>query len=376
MDPYKRHKIVWQTLTGPLDLLLKAKFKLSHEDLEAEGPMLLVSNHVCAWDPLFVAMSLRKRPAYYVASEHLFRLGPVTKLLQYLVEPIPRRKAASGSDTVRACLRHLKAGRSVALFAEGEQCWDGLSQSVFPATGKLARTSGASLATFRIEGGYLSCPRWCRHARRGAVHVRPVKVYPPEQLKAMTPKEIDEAINRDISESAWERQRINPVPYRGKRRAERLERMLYLCPRCGKIGGLRSEGDRLFCSCGGEWRYTEYGLFAPGIPFPNLAAWDAWERERLRQRDFSHGEALFSDLDLELRRVGPDHAESFLTRGVLRQYEDRLECGGYVFPMESISDMAAVLCKLLLFSFEGQYYQIRTDRCVNIRKYYEFWKVK
>ena len=139
---------------------------------------------------------------------------------------------------------------------------------------------------------------------------------------------------------------------------------------------IEQDGDRLFCSCGGEWRYTEYGLFVPGIPFPDLAAWDAWERERLRQRDFSHGEALFSDLDLELRRVGPDHAESFLTRGVLRQYEDRLECGGYVFPMEKISDMAAVLCKLLLFSFEGQYYQIRTDRCVNIRKYYEFWKVK
>ncbi len=376
MDPYKRHKLVWKTLTGPLDLLLRAKFGLRHEDLDAEGPVLIVSNHVCAWDPLFVAMCLRKRPAYYVASEHLFRLGPVTKLLNWLVEPIPRRKAASGSDTVRACLRHLKDGRSVCLFAEGEQCWDGLSQDIFPATGKLARTSGASLATFRIEGGYLSCPRWGKHARRGAVQIHPVKLYPPGQLKTMTPKAIDEAINRDISENAWERQRVRPIPYRGRRGAERLERLLYLCPGCHRIGGLRTEGDRLFCSCGREWRYTEYGFFAPGLPFSDLAVWDAWEREQLRQRAFEHGEALFSDLDLELCRIGPGHEESYLTRGVLRQYEDRLECGGYVFPLDKISDMAAVLSKLLLFSYEGQYYQIRTRRGVNIRKYYEFWKVR
>ena len=376
MDQYERHRRVWRILMGPLRWYLKRKFNLSYEELQVDGPVLLVPNHVCAWDPLLVAMSSPGKPLYYVASEHLFRLGFVTKLLEYLVEPIPRRKATTGSDTAKACLRHLRAGRSVCLFGEGEQCWDGISQQVFPATGKLARVSGATLVTFKIEGGYLSLPRWGKGIRRGRVRTHAVNVYPPEQLRSMTPQQINEAIERDIFEDAWQRQDIEPVAYRGRRKAESLEKMLYLCPACGRIGGLSTAKDWLRCACGSEWQLTETGFFQPETPFHHLADWDRWEREQLRKRDFPHGELLFSDADMVLTRVDAGHRETSLGCGALRQYEDRLVCGEQAFAMERITDMAAVLAKLLLFSYEGAYYEIRSRSGANIRKYYEFWKVR
>ena len=162
MDPYTRHQKAWHILYPVLRPWICRKFNLTHEDLHVDGPVLLIPSHTCAWDPLLVAMSLPGKQVYFVASEHLFRMGLVSRLLEWVVAPIPRRKASSGADTAKACLRHLKAGHSICLFAEGEQCWEGHSGTVFPATGKLAKSSGATLVTFRMEGGYLSLPRWGR----------------------------------------------------------------------------------------------------------------------------------------------------------------------------------------------------------------------
>ena len=375
MDPYRRHVWIYRFLSVLVRPVLRAKFNLSGEKLQADGPFLLVSNHVTGWDPLLVGVCLGGRQAYFVASEHIFRLGLLTKVLHWLLAPIPRRKASTGMDTVKACLRHLHAGHSVCLFAEGEQCWDGRTGPIFPATGKLAKSSGAALVTFRLEGGYLSLPRWGKHICRGAVHGHPVGVYSPKELKKLSPQEINALIERDIAEDAWARQRQRPVRYRGKRRAEGMERALYACPGCRRIGTLRTDRDRVFCPCGFERRYTEYGFFEPREPFETLADWDLWQRELLRARDFAHeGDLLFQDEGLELKRVQSDHREELLALGTLRQFEDRLECADWRFPLPEIRSMAMVQAHLLLFSSGGNYYQLRSSTGVNLRKYLEIWK--
>ena len=375
MDPYRRHVWIYRFLSVLVRPVLRAKFNLSGEKLQADGPFLLVSNHVTGWDPLLVGVCLGGRQAYFVASEHIFRLGLLTKVLHWLLAPIPRRKASTGMDTVKACLRHLHAGHSVCLFAEGEQCWDGRTGPIFPATGKLAKSSGAALVTFRLEGGYLSLPRWGKHICRGAVHGHPVGVYSPEELKKLSPQEINALIERDIAEDAWERQRQRPVRYRGKRRAEGMERALYACPGCRRIGTLRTDRDRVFCPCGFERRYTEYGFFEPMEPFETLTDWDLWQRELLRARDFAHeGDLLFQDEGLELKRIQSDHREELLALGTLRQFEGRIECADWRFPLPEIRSMAMVQTHLLLFSSGGNYYQLRSSTGVNLRKYLEIWK--
>ena len=375
MDPYRRHVRIFRALAVLVRPVLRVTFNLSAEQLQAEGPFLLVSNHVTGWDPLLVGVCLGGRQAYFVASEHIFRLGLLTKVLNWLLAPIPRRKASTGMDTVKACLRHLHAGHSVCLFAEGEQCWDGRTGPIFPATGKLVKSSGASLVTFRLEGGYLSLPRWGKHICRGAVYGHPVGVYSPEALKKLSPQEINALIERDIAEDTWARQRQRPVRFRGKRRAEGMERALYACPACRRIGTLRTERDRIFCPCGFKRTYTEYGFFEPRDPFETLADWDRWQSELLQSRAFEHeGGLLFQDVGLELKRIHADHSEDLLGRGTLRQYEDRLECAGLRFPLAEIRSMAMVQAHLLLFSCGGDYYQLRASGGVNLRKYLEIWK--
>ncbi len=376
MEPYLRHQKIWRGLYALAHRWICRKFNMTHEDLHVEGPVLLIPNHVSAWDPLLVAMSLRDKQVYYVASEHIFRLGFVTKLLEWLVGPIPRRKASSGADTVKACLRHLRAGHSICLFAEGEQSWDGLTQPIFPATGKLAKSSGASLVTYRLEGGYLSLPRWGRGVRRGRVYGHPVRIYSPDELKTMSPSEINEAIQRDIFEDAWQRQREEPVSYRGKKPAEGLEKALYLCPACRRIGTLRTKGDRLSCSCGLSVRYADTGFFEPAEPFATIADWNAWQKEALHALDRTGEDPLFCDTDMRLSRIDVSHREEELGLGELRQYADRLSCCGQDFPLAEVGNMAMVQDHLLLFTCGESYYQIRSEHGANLRKYLDLWKEK
>ena len=376
MEASCRHQKIWRILYRLLIPYVKRKFHLHWETLSVDGPVLIVPNHVSAWDPLLVAACLPHKQVYFVASEHLFRLGLVTKLLNWLVAPIPRRKASIGTDTVKSCLRHLRAGHSVCLFAEGEQTWDGLNIPVFPATGKLVKSAGVTLVTVRIEGGYLSLPRWGKSVRRGQVYVHPVGVYPPDALINMSPQEINALIDRDIAEDAWQRQREQAVAYHGRRIAEGLETALYLCPSCRKISSLHTRYDRLFCSCGFSLRYTETGFFAPQEPFATIAEWDRWQRKSLHERLSAAEGLLFSDPSVSLSRIDAGHCESVLGSGELQQYKDRLCCAGLEFPLASISYMAMVQADLLLFSCENAYYQLQTRGRVNLRKYLEIWKEK
>ncbi|MBQ9459307.1 MAG: 1-acyl-sn-glycerol-3-phosphate acyltransferase [Oscillospiraceae bacterium] len=376
MDEHARYEKKWHILNRLVCPWVVSRFHMDAEPIRAEGPILLICNHVTAWDPLLTAAALGcDKQAYYVASEHIFRKGLASRALQWLLAPIPRRKGASSLETVKLCLRHLHAGHSVCLFAEGEQTWDGRSIPVVKGTGSLARACGATLVTYRLEGGYLSLPRWGRGLRRGRMRGRVVGVYPPDTLKSMRPDAVNELIDRDIREDAWERQREEPAAFRGRRPAERLEQLLYLCPGCRRIGTLHSSRDRLRCGCGLSLRYTETGFFEPQTPFPDAPAWEDWQRERLRARDFlraGQDGALFADEGVTLSLVG-GRRDKTLARGRLALYEDRLDCAGRSFALAEITEMAMTR-NMLLFTHGGAYYQLRGGKTVNFRKYLELWK--
>ena len=375
MDPAKRHQVCWRLAYTLLHRPIERIFNLTHVDVEPEGPCLVIANHVTDYDPLLVAMSFPRTDLYFVASEHLFRKGLISRILLWAMSPIPRRKGSQGTDTVKACLRHLREGHSVCIFAEGDATWDGRSAKVFPATGKLARASGASLLTYRLEGGYLARPRWSRTIRHGRLFGHAVQLYSPEELKTMRAGDITASIDRDIWEDAWARQRKERVFYRGKRLAEQLELALFCCPRCGRFGTLHSRHDRLFCDCGLSLCFDVSGFFYSPEPFETIAEWEDWQQQALKDRTVTDGEAVFSDDDLILSLINSSHREKQVARGKLVLYPRELCINDYVFPLGQIDNMAMVQKRRLLFSFDGQYYELCSSASVNIRKYLSWWKI-
>ncbi len=369
MKSSNRHnKILNRLLAILLGPFLRLIFGFSYKKNKLTGPTLVVSNHVTNFDPLLVSICFPKDHMHFVASEHLFRKGFVTKFLRYVFDPIPRRKGTSGADTAMACMRKLKEGRSVCLFAEGECTWDGVTNEIFPATGRLARMANATLITFRLEGGYLTAPRWGKGVRRGKMTGRIMGIYTPEDLKAMDKNAITGLIQRDIFEDTWENQAKAPVRYRHRRRAENLQTVLYGCPKCNRIGHLSTKKSTLSCDCGASWTYTELGTFAPTAPFENIRQWDTWQRTLLSR------DSVLSDPDVTVMELLEAHQQLLLAQGDLKLAQGKLCCGDLAIPLEEIDDMALVQSRILLVSVGSRYYQFRAKKPACLRKYLAVWK--
>ncbi len=374
MDEHARHLKIWKLLYGTAGPWIRRRFRFSFEPILAEGPLLVVANHVTSWDPLLIALALNRKQAYFVASEHIARTGLAARILKWGAAPILRPKGAAAMETVRQCVKHLRAGHSVCLFAEGEASWDGRNVPVVSGTGTLARLTDATLVTYRLEGAYLSLPRWGRGLRRGRVTGSVAGIYSASELKGMSSEEVNALLDRDIRVNAWERQDKDPVSYRSPHPAEYLERLLYLCPGCHGISTLHSHGSMLDCSCGLRLRFTDTGMLSPASPFRTLAEWEDWQKEELLAGRFTLAGAeglLFRDEGLSLTKIGTDHSQEVLGSGDLCLYRDRLVCAGRAFALDSIQESAMAQHNTLLFTGADGYYQIRCKGRVNLRKYLE-----
>ncbi|MGI5937086.1 MAG: lysophospholipid acyltransferase family protein [Oscillospiraceae bacterium] len=341
MKGRRRHLIVWKLFRWAASPWLRRKFNFEPIPADVEGPYLILANHNTDWDPFLVALSFRQH-MYFVASEHIFRWGLLSRLIRWLFDPISRLKGTLATDTVMAVMRRLRRSFNVCLFAEGNRSWNGVTCDILPSTGKLARICGATLVTYKLEGGYFTSPRWGVSLRRGKMRGYVVGVYPPEVMSKMTVEEINALIKRDLFEDAYARQQENPVPFKGKRIVEALETTLFICPKCRKIGTLKSRDDRISCDCGLNLRFTEYGFFEGDyLPFDNITDWDRWQAQQLCQLVQSGGdEPLFTDNNIDIVEILDKHKYVRLGRGQLKLWRDRLEFAGQAFPLKDITGIS------------------------------------
>ncbi|MBR4952908.1 MAG: 1-acyl-sn-glycerol-3-phosphate acyltransferase [Oscillospiraceae bacterium] len=365
----KRHLVVWRILRTLLKPWIIHKFNFKSEIYNVDGPYLVLCNHNTDWDPLIVSTAFPNQ-MYFVASEHIFRWGFVSRIIHWLVAPISRLKSRTGASTVMTVMRKLRDGANVCIFAEGEKSWNGITCPIADATGKLVRASGASLVTYRLEGGYFTHPRWAKTHRRGKMCGSVVGIYTPEMLKAMNPDEINDIINRDLYEDAYERQNEQQIAYNGKSLAEGLEKALCLCPECGKLETMRSRGNKFFCTaCSFETTYTPEGYFTDGR-FKTVREWDEWQQQQFEQLSCkAENGSIFSDEEFELLSFSTSHATVSLGKGDLTLYPDRLICAGEEWNIDEISGIALHGNQKLNLSAGDKDYEIVPRKTCCTRKY-------
>lgn len=371
MEHHRRHVLFWKLARFIAAPWLRRKFNFTPQIADVKGPYLVLANHTTDWDPLLVACSFPEQ-MYFVASEHIFRWRFTARLIRWLVDPIARLKSRTAADTAMAIIRRLRGGANVCLFAEGNRSWNGVTCPIHPSTGRLARSCGATLVTYRLEGGYFTNPRWSHSKlRRGRMRGYVVGVYTRETLLAMTPEEIGELIVRDLHENACERQRVERVAYKGRNLAQHLETLLCVCPDCGRLDSLKSAGDYLRCECGLLLRFTEYGEFeGERVPFDNILDWDLWQTERLRALWNGAGsERIFSDDEIHLWEILPGYQSRDFGVGRLSLYRDRLQWNDMVFPLSEISDINMLENIIMIVGIGQRSFQLECPQTRCIKKY-------
>lgn len=398
-DKDRRRETFYRFITPLVTAWLKSSVGYSYDKSfdpdEIEGPMIVCIDHTCALDPLFVSAAFRRRVLGFVASEHILRDPKWGAFLDRYCFIIAHKKGNGAKRTALAVIRRIRRGGSVFLAPEGEQTWDGVSAEIRPETGGLIRSSGATLVTYKIEGGYLTWPRWAYSPRKGRVYGRHVNVYSPETLAGMSDEEVEKAIAYDLRFDCWEWQRSQPdgpLRYRCRKggNAEGLERAVFSCPECRRMGTLVTSGDTISCSCGFSLRLSDTGFFEEPSPFETIAEWEEADRKLLEaviasekssqlpasgdEDEPARGDAseIFGDDDAVLSIIEEGHRSSELARGRLSLLCEGgrlvLELGEYSFGYRDMDEMMMVLAGRILFSTEDGYYEIASKNA-NMRKY-------
>ena len=352
----KKHKIFWRLLNPPVSLFLKFKFNYTHTKAKnLPEQYIVLSNHNTDWDPLLVASSFKKQ-MYFVASEHISRWKIAFKFVDFLFAPIMRSKGSVASSTVLDVLRKVRNGDNVCIFAEGARSWDGITNPILPSTGKMIKSAKCALVTYKLVGGYFISPNWSTsNTRKGYFHGAPVNVYTKEQLASMSVDEINECINRDLFEDAYERQLKENNRYKGKALAENLENLLFVCPKCKKIDTMHSKGDTVYCdSCDLSFTYDEYGMLH-SLPFKTIKELYAWQKDEVLK--IAKEGKSFSSADASLSTVAK-HEETFLTKGAVTLSPSTLTINEINIPFEDISELAMHGSHALVFTANGVYYEL------------------
>ena len=340
---------------------------------QEDRPYLVLMNHQTAFDQFFVGMAFRG-PIYYLASEDLFSNGFVSKLIQYLVAPIPIKKQTTDLKAIINCIKVAKEGGSIAIAPEGNRTYSGRTEYMSDSIANLARKMGMPIALYRIEGGYGVHPRWSDVVRKGKMRGYVSRVIQPEEYKSLSNEELFVL----IKEGLYVDEAVCDEEYRHTKLAEYLERAIYVCPYCG-LSEFESNKDRMRCKkCNREVRYLptkELEGIGFDSPYRFVAEWyDA-------QADFVNGlnvleyteEPLYSEC-VNLYEVIPYKKKKLLSENVtIALYGERMEWTfsneKKVCPFGEISAVAVLGRNKLNVYFEDKIYQIKGGKRFNALKY-------
>ncbi len=344
---------------------------------------ILISNHTDAADPGY-EMEALGRYIRYVASDHTARmkLGWVFK---YVGGVIIKHREKPSSYLTADIIKNVQAGIPVGLHAEGAMTTNGQTGFVSANTGKLVKDSGVALVTYRFVGGYLRKPRWANTARKGPIKGQFVAEYSPEELSKLSAEEITEIIRRDIYVNAYEEQKKAPESYDGENLAECVERVLYVCPKCGEVGTLHSKGNILECDCGYKVEMKSDGFFhdmGEGNLYDNVLSWDMWQRDKWKERIFSkaNGELIFSEGGQIVKSVNGEEEQILSENAVISLYPEKIEITlgetqePIVMAMDKIKQVSLAGKDTILLVDENHFLDIGTVIPRSSTKYIAAWR--
>ena len=355
----KRHAAVFAFLRFAMAPFLWLRYHYRAEKAPIrKGPCIVLSNHQATMDPFFISKAFPFQ-LYFYASDDLFNLK-VSPLIRYLAAPIPKSKSVADLKAVMISLRVLREGGAIGITPEGNRTLSGRLWEMGDSVAKLVKTAKVPLVLFNLCGGYGTDPRWGVKIRRGTKFVGRVRrILTPEEYAGMSDEELFGIIKNELDVDDT----LSGKRYKSRRRAEYIERALYMCPVCGSIGTIHSHGTGFCCtSCKTEAEYTEDLKISPPVGgYSRIYEWYEWERQEIVRRILG-GEKI-SDGDILFRESVKLQKKIKLPGNTVTLDKDSLMISGggteTRYPLAEIDAITAVGKKKFNFYYKGKILQVK-----------------
>ena len=256
MKVKKRHQFMvsFFRFGGKIYLGLKYHFHCKKNKLEKGKPYLILSNHTSNADPALLQLAFN-RSIHYIAHYELItsRIG---KFLDWAFGIIPTMKGKADLHTIREAMKVAKQNGVIGLYPSGDCTFSGIESPIDKSIVKFVRLLGADTVLYRTHGLYGVDPRFGNKIRRGKATGKIERILTKEEVEKLSDDELYDIILKALSVNHYED--LEGKIFRSKKKAEYLERVLFMCPDCGCTNSMESYGNDIYCKkCGYKASYKE-----------------------------------------------------------------------------------------------------------------------
>jgi len=327
-----------------------------------EGAHVILANTQTLHDALLVRTAF-DYPVYCVQTRAV-RRNPIQSLGDLLTAPIMQKPSAAlwSAACTESIKQVLSEGGSVCLFPIKNAPYGYAPGTISRETVPLIRALQVPVVLYTLHGGAGALPRWSDGKRKGPFIGRYEKTLMPDEYALMS----DEQLHALIARVLCVNDKSLGLTYAGKHRAEKLERVLYVCPRCRQHSSLYSSGIHVSCrGCGMTANYTEAGDFVflnCETPISTVDSWMDYQKSWLKNHVDDFEKEIYTDNGVTIFSVDKTPADEPLF-GKLTMTRDQLllsfkdgEAGLRTvgFSLDSVSSLKAVeQVKLSLTTTQG-----------------------
>lgn len=367
-----RHKLVFGLLRNVFSLYMKITYHYSCKKFKdiKNRPYLILFNHQTGFDQFFVAVAFKK-PLYIVATEDIFSMGFISKVIKFLVHPIAFKKSTNDSRAVIECMKIAKEGGSIALAPEGNRTYSGETGYIKPSIAKLAQRLGLPIALFNIKGGFAVKPRFADKIRKGKVSGEVVKVLEYDEIKNMDTDELNNIINQYLYVDESKSDQV----VKSKHLCEYLERAMYVCPKCG-LSEFKSKANKIKClKCGIEAEYKGNNEFtlSDNFKFNSIKEWYKYQEDFINNLNLEglkdviyYDKVRFSEVIVYKKK---NHIDKDC---MIKLYNDKITVESkenYILNFTEVNAMSVLGKNKLNIYTNDKIYQVKGDKRFNALKY-------
>ena len=132
-------------------LLLLTRCQLKgKENVPAQGPLLIVSNHINLTDPIIIGAVIDRKVAF-MAKEGLFR-SKFSRFFMRNLGAFPVHRGRVDVEALRQALQVMAEGKALLMFPEGRRSQNSQLQSALLGSALIASRSGALILPIGISG--------------------------------------------------------------------------------------------------------------------------------------------------------------------------------------------------------------------------------
>lgn len=366
---YKRYTFYWKFFKPLVALFAlskgyrwKGRLKMKKGD-----SYIILSNHVTQFDGVFLALSF-SRPFSILVSDSFFSSG-FAKIASHLCGMIPKKKGAVDMKSTMMMMKTIKEGGNLAFYPEGNRTY---AEFQFPFSDRFAgfiRQFNKKIVIFNVHGGFGSYPRFGSKRRKGKYYGEIKKILNPEDYAKMSDEEFERLLKDNLKIYDSE----NGEFYKSKRRAEYLERMLFVCPKCGAVETLHSNGNHLVCSkCGLDVEYTEdlhIRSSEPEFKFNKLIDWYNFQINFVKNFNPTD-KPIFKEEFAKFYISNPYEKRKLLAKGSVVLSKDKLVFGDKIeIPVKDIEIASPINGCNFNFSTGSENYLVKGSSRFNPLKY-------